>query len=112
MGDARTEHPEQGSMGRLEGAVRRSPADLAKVLAMWVTGEKRAVGTNPSLPSLWVGDGSGPECRDQYSEIGAAISGATIPRSPRALAGGAVTYLSIFAPDFILVLKKRVAYLR
>lgn len=40
------------------------------------------------------GDGSGSECHDQYPEIEAAISGFAIPRSPRALAGGAVTVLS------------------
>ena len=93
MGKARAEHPEQGRMGRLEGAARRSQEYLANVLEMWINGQKRAVCANPSLPPLWAGHGSGSECGDQYSEIGAAISGAAIPRSSRALAGGAVTAL-------------------
>ena len=98
MGEVCTEHPEQGSMGRLESGTRRPQEYLPKVLAMWVTGQKRAGGPNPSLPPLWVGAGSGPECRDQYPEIGAAISGFPIPRSPGALARGAVTMFKCFVP--------------
>lgn len=87
-GESCAEPPVPGSMGWLEDAARRSQVHLATLFEMWVTGKKKAGSANPAPPPLRVGDGLGPECRDQYIEIGAAIPGTPFPRIPPCFSRG------------------------